>query len=327
MITLTVHNPNNLPVFDYRKIRPFQDALKDLTTESYRKITNSLTGRHGFFVPMFLWKDGDTMRMIDGHQRHRWLMKEDARPYELPYLLIGAANQKDAKEKLLLITGQYGKITLEGLQEFAFDIDDHWMRDNLAFDALPSLSLDITGLGPMSRPGADTSGIDGAKQQFSEEDRKKVETVAGYQTSMARTDISGPVRLYDKLRLLNGEVLDYGCGRDPHKYNRFDPYYYANYTLLLRQWNTVMCNFVLNILPLEHNRFELLRTLFTLIKPGGTILIAVRDDVPQEQETVKGYQCAWDREQWEAWLVSYLIEFERLSDKSYIWRLKTPVDT
>jgi DNA modification methylase len=146
-----VHNPANLPTIDYRKINPIQGNLKDLKTENYEKLKASIL-EHGFVIPAFLWKpnknedciiDGESFSIkkgsfynLDSHQRVRVLIKELAKPYEIPYVLIYAENFKDAKKKLLLISSHYGTITQEGFESFSFDIDVEWIKQMTFFDNL-----------------------------------------------------------------------------------------------------------------------------------------------------------------------------------------------
>lgn len=125
----------NLPVVDYRALTPFQGNLKSLTTENYKKLLKSLN-EFGFIVPIFIWKNDGKQFVIDAHQRLNVLKKEKVEPYELPYVEIEAANVKEAKKKLLVISSQYGTTTQEGMDEFAFDLDDEWMKETINFDAL-----------------------------------------------------------------------------------------------------------------------------------------------------------------------------------------------
>ncbi len=132
-MNIKIHNPNNLPTIDYREVEEFQGNLKDLTKDNYAKLKKSIE-ENGFFIPMFLWKHKGKFKVLDAHQRLRVLKKENAQPYEIPYIEIEAKDEQEAKKKLLLISSQYGTITREGLDEFAFDLDDDWMTDTLNFD-------------------------------------------------------------------------------------------------------------------------------------------------------------------------------------------------
>lgn len=124
-----------LPTIDYRTVKELQGNLKDLTEANYKKLLNSLK-KYGFIVPLFIWKHNNETYFIDGHQRNRVLLKENIEPYELPYIEIQAATEKEAKEKLLVISSQYGKVTREGFDSFTFDLEMDWVTDTVNFDAL-----------------------------------------------------------------------------------------------------------------------------------------------------------------------------------------------
>lgn len=155
-MNLKVHNANNLPLTDYRELIPLQGRLKDLDNKRYNKLKKSLN-RFGFIVPFFVWIpnkdetviiDGETVVLkakshctIDGHQRDLVLKMERAQPYQLPYLEIEAKNFKEAKEKILVISSQYGKTTQEGLDAFSFDLDDDFILETTEFDSLFQYNL------------------------------------------------------------------------------------------------------------------------------------------------------------------------------------------
>lgn len=151
---ITIHNPAQLPVIDYRKIIPIQGDLKDLTETNYQKLKKSIE-QNGFKIPAFVWKpakneeviiDGAAVTItkgllynLDSHQRIRVLTKENATPHEIPYVLIHAENFQDAKKTLLLISSQYGTLTAEGFDNFSFDIDEKWIKEVLNFDSIDLL--------------------------------------------------------------------------------------------------------------------------------------------------------------------------------------------
>jgi hypothetical protein len=149
MTQITIHNPNNLPTIDYRKIQPLQGNLKDLTRENYDKLKEVLI-EDGFRVPFFVWHNTENDRdyALDGHQRKRVMTgenMEDNGSREVPYVVFEAANEHDARKMLLRITSQYGTITQDGFDEFVgemqafddFDYDESLA--NIHFDALPML--------------------------------------------------------------------------------------------------------------------------------------------------------------------------------------------
>lgn len=135
-----INNPNNLPTIDYRKLQPLQGDLKDLTDANYDKLKRVLKKR-GFTAPVFVWRDGDTLYLMDGHQRQRVMVKEDVNDkgsYEVPFVVIEAKNIKDAKAQLLEITSQYGTITQEGLDQFIAEAElpEGEVLEVVNFDAL-----------------------------------------------------------------------------------------------------------------------------------------------------------------------------------------------
>jgi hypothetical protein len=135
MLELKVHNPNNLPLIDYRTIVPLQGELKELNQDNYDRLLNSLK-ENGFFVPFFLWAYDGKHYAVDGHQRTAVLTNEDAQPYELPYLLIEADTIAEAKQKLLVITSHYGTVTEKGLASFTAELDPTWVLNTTNFTHL-----------------------------------------------------------------------------------------------------------------------------------------------------------------------------------------------
>ncbi len=126
--------------------------------------------------------------------------------------------------------------------------------------------------------------------------------LAGYSTAISRTDLSAPMAFYQDQGFLTGEVLDYGGGKEVHEYNIFDPAWKADYELLDKKYDTVTCNYVINVIPLDHNRFELIRTLQTLINEDGKILLSIYGAEDHDTVTARGYQCGWSKSEWKEFL-------------------------
>lgn len=115
---IKIHNPSNLPTVSYKDIEPLQGDLKYLTTKNSDNLQASIL-LHGFNMPVSLWKDSEgKLWIIDGHQRLNVLTRMEATPQEIPYYLIHAASELEAREILLKTTSQYGTITQEGLDSF-----------------------------------------------------------------------------------------------------------------------------------------------------------------------------------------------------------------
>ncbi len=118
MITI---NNSNLPLIDYRILKPLQDELKYLSKDNYKKLLKSIE-KNGFFIPAFVWFDEGEPYIVDAHQRQRVLLRENIKfentGYEIPYIEISAKDKKDAASKILTVSSQYGTITQEGIDNF-----------------------------------------------------------------------------------------------------------------------------------------------------------------------------------------------------------------
>tara|TARA_R100000808_G_scaffold15429_1_gene35696 strand:+ start:1368 stop:1952 length:585 start_codon:yes stop_codon:yes gene_type:complete len=115
---------------------PFQGSLKDLTQKGYDNLVSSLK-KHGFFVPVFIWKGASEEHderplLIDGHQRQR-VFQSGAFALEgglVPTIPIKAKSAQQAAELLLRFDSQHGTRTHQGLYQF---ISEHALEiDNLA---------------------------------------------------------------------------------------------------------------------------------------------------------------------------------------------------
>lgn len=141
-MNIDIHNLNNLPLIDYRTVKPLQGKLKTLTPTNYQKLKRVLEKR-GFTVPLFVWLeqknvDGQIVKshyLMDGHGRQKVMLGENAVPYEVPYILIEADNIREAKAQLLEITSQYNTVTREGFEDFTADMEAMEFEDT-SFDAL-----------------------------------------------------------------------------------------------------------------------------------------------------------------------------------------------
>ena len=112
-------------VIALEEVRGLQGNLKKIDRKNLEKLKNRIL-KHGFNVPFAIWKHDETHTLLDGHQRTRALLELQAQGYEvppLPYALIEADNEQDARDKLLGISSQYGEFTIEGLREFTIGMD------------------------------------------------------------------------------------------------------------------------------------------------------------------------------------------------------------
>ena len=107
------------------ELTELQGGLKERTDVDYDKIKLSII-KFGFSFPLFVWKSGKTNYLLDGHGRFATLCKMQKDGYiipPLPVVFISAKNKAEAKQKLLRLNSQYGKMTKESVLEFAEDIE------------------------------------------------------------------------------------------------------------------------------------------------------------------------------------------------------------
>lgn len=160
---------------DYRELLPLQGELKDFDEAGEQALLESLKQK-GAFVPFFVWveewheteatRKPETVWILDGHRRHHTYTKHDITidgSHKVDCISIDADSLDDAKEKLLLISSQYGTITEEGLAQFlgGTDIDLDFIAQAIRFDALPdtgSVIAQIKSITDMNFLGGNTGG-------------------------------------------------------------------------------------------------------------------------------------------------------------------------
>ena len=126
---------------DWHNITEFQGGLKIRDEADIEKAKTSIL-KYGWSFPFFVWVSGKTNYCLDGHCRMLVLKQLEAEGYlipELPVVYISAKNKTEAKQKLLRLNSQYGRMTKESVLEFAEDLE-------LNFDeiALPDSVIDFT---------------------------------------------------------------------------------------------------------------------------------------------------------------------------------------
>ncbi len=107
-------------------------------------------------------------------------------------------------------------------------------------------------------------------------------------TAKERTSISFPTHWLKKNNLLQGEILDFGCGfgfdTDQLQKEGFDIIGYDNYyrpEYPTKRFDTIICNYVLNVLEPEEQA-EVLMSVSELLKPTGIAYFTVRRDLKYE---------------------------------------------
>jgi SAM-dependent methyltransferase len=117
-------------------------------------------------------------------------------------------------------------------------------------------------------------------------------------TAMARNGPSAPARFLFDEGLIRGPVLDFGSGvgedatwlrKQGLTVTEYDPNFEGVDRMPKGKFATVLCIYVLNVLPKKHEA-KLLKQLRARLRSGGEAYVAVRADVARAGETSRGYQ-------------------------------------
>jgi len=105
-------------------------------------------------------------------------------------------------------------------------------------------------------------------------------TDTSYKTAIARNKLSAPAAWLNRAGRLKGRILDYGCGRggdaDRLGWEGYDPHYRQGEPVGL--FDTIMCNFVLNVIESHSTRRSVLSAISDLLTEYGRAYITVRTD-------------------------------------------------
>lgn len=104
---------------------PLQGNLKTLSDENYEKLKAQIL-TYGFSEPIAAWDRENKKYIISGHQRIATLKRMRDEGYEcpyIPYVMVEAADEHEAKMKVLSMASQYGKINPAGLRSFAEELE------------------------------------------------------------------------------------------------------------------------------------------------------------------------------------------------------------
>lgn len=101
----------------------FQGDLAKLTNENFQKLEAAFL-KHGITFAVSVWYHDGKKLLLDGHARRLVLKSLKDRGYfipPLPAVVVEAATEKEAKEKVLLARSEYHQTTDEGLYNFILD--------------------------------------------------------------------------------------------------------------------------------------------------------------------------------------------------------------
>lgn len=106
------------------ELTEFQGNLKERDNTDIGKIVKSIK-KHGFSFPFFVWNHDAINHVLDGHGRLKALQQIVAQGEnipELPIVYVDCRDEADAKEMLLKLNSQYGKMTAESIKDFLGDL-------------------------------------------------------------------------------------------------------------------------------------------------------------------------------------------------------------
>lgn len=127
--------------------------------------------------------------------------------------------------------------------------------------------------------------------EFSEDDLGRA-----HMSAMSRKSASAPTKYLLDNELINGTVLDYGCGKgkdaealEERGFNveKYDPVHHP--VIPTGKFDTIICNYVLNVVEEGVNRGKVLYNIRSLLNDGGAAYISVRNDLKDDVVKVKGY--------------------------------------
>jgi diadenosine tetraphosphate (Ap4A) HIT family hydrolase len=107
-------------------------------------------------------------------------------------------------------------------------------------------------------------------------------------TAIERIHLSFPAQFLVNKNLIQGKVLDFGCGlgndvrllqKKGFDITGYDPYHLPQYPN--DKFDTILCSYVLNVLFPEEQS-NVLMEVSHLLKPGGKVFYAVRRDLKKE---------------------------------------------
>jgi len=112
-----------------------------------------------------------------------------------------------------------------------------------------------------------------------------------HKTAIRRNKISRPTQTLIDNNVIKGNVLDYGCGHgydaETMGFDKYDPFFFPNGLDKNKKYDTIICNYVLNVLNCEQEK-EVIADIRKRLKKGGCAYLSVRRDKFTEGINKKG---------------------------------------
>lgn len=138
---------------DIEDLSPFQDDIKTMTPSTLKKLENVIISQ-GFSEPIAVWPNDGRNWILNGHQRHTALQSLRSKGWfvpPVPVALVDAADEDEARKKVLTLASQFGDFNQDHLLEFVAKarLDTDWIRNNARLAAgdfkWPTLKTDDGG--------------------------------------------------------------------------------------------------------------------------------------------------------------------------------------
>lgn len=284
-----IRPPSSLQI-EYIALDQIRQATRNPRSHDVEGILESIQ-RFGFTAPLIL--NQTTGRIVAGHGRlealhyakrkglpapHRIQVRDD-RWYVPVVTGISMLSDKDAEAYLLADNRltELAQWSAKGLNAMLEEIraDNSWEGTGFTEKDLPP--------------------IENTVKSPKEDDDQNIETFGGA-TSITRGSV--PVSFWKDRGYLVGSVLDFGCGKDVHEYAKYDAFHAPDIKPLLKSWDVIMCNYVLNVQPAEHLIIQLCLFMSRLLAADGKIVIAIRNDLKHSIVTPRGTQIVHTIDDW-----------------------------
>jgi len=120
-----------------------------------------------------------------------------------------------------------------------------------------------------------------------------------HRTAIARRGVSAPCRWLAEQGRIVGVPLDWGCGKGADmrylQCEGYDPYHRPKLPVgILGKFDTILCTYVLNVIPSAGDRERILQNAMARLQSGGWLYVTVRADRknlngPTKRGTWQGY--------------------------------------
>lgn len=279
---------------DLSQLEEFQGNLKERESADYEKIERSIK-KHGFSFPFFVWKHDGINHVLDGHGRIgalQRLVAEGENIPPLPVVYVDCKDEAEAKEILLKLNSQYGRMTAESVKEFLGDL-----KINFEDLALPDGFLDLSTEDALK----DTKGDDDAPEvDYGEPDSKPGEV---YQLGPHRLMCGDSTSAEDMAKLMDGAKADLIITDPPYNVD------YEGGNGKKIQNDNMSDNKFLNFLT------DAFRTMLGVLKNGGAFYIWHADSEGYNfRQAIKN--CKGEIRQCLIWVKNSLV----LGRQDYQWR-------